>query len=176
MKCVSALAAMTVIVLGTPAIALASTIGPGSGPAGPGQVRLVCPAPPGQHLRPRTVRITHVKARTVRVRLRIAHVKRLRTLPPGTVVCGFPRGCPPRPLTFDVASGSSTLTEVSGPVLAPPQEFRYHGQLYTIMSVNPGADSFTVFRDGLLFVNHGPAITGATGFMACTTARSAENR
>jgi hypothetical protein len=71
-----------------------------------------------------------------------------------------------------VAPGSSTLTEVSGPVLAPPEEFRYDGQIYTIMTVNPGAGSFTVFRDGVLFVNHGPAITRAIGFMACTTARS----
>jgi hypothetical protein len=40
------------------------------------------------------------------------------------------------------------------------------------MTVNPGAGSFTVFRDGLLFVNHGPAITRAIGLMVCTTARS----
>jgi hypothetical protein len=67
-----------------------------------------------------------------------------------------------------MAPGSSTLTEVSGPVLAPPEEFSYHGQIYTIMTVNPGAGRFTVFRDGTLFVNHGPAITRATGFMVCT--------
>jgi hypothetical protein len=36
------------------------------------------------------------------------------------------------------------------------------------MTVNPGAGSFTVFRDGMLFVNRGPAIARATGFMACT--------
>jgi hypothetical protein len=52
------------------------------------------------------------------------------------------------------------------------EEFSYHGQIYTIMSVNPGAGSFTVFRDGLLFVNRAPVITRATGFMVCTTARS----
>ena len=67
-----------------------------------------------------------------------------------------------------MAPGSSTLTEVSGPVLAPPEEFSYHGQIYTIMTVNPGAGRFTVFRDGTLFVNRGPAITQATGFMVCT--------
>jgi hypothetical protein len=155
MKCVSALAAMTVIVLGTPAIALASAIDPGSGSGGPGQVRIVCPPPPGKHVRPRPV--------PARVR-----VKRHGTPPRGRLVCPFPRGCPPRVLTFDMAPGSSTLTEVSGPVLAPPEEFSYHGQIYTIMTVNPGAGSFTVFRDGLLFVNHGPAITRATGFMVCT--------
>jgi hypothetical protein len=66
-----------------------------------------------------------------------------------------------------MASGSSTLTEVSGPVLAPPQEFSYHGNTYTIMSVNPGADSFTVFGNGWLFVNSGAAITDGIAFMAC---------
>jgi len=149
MRCVSALAALTIIVLGTPAIALASTIDPGSG--GPGQVRTVCPPPPGKHVRPRP-----------------GHVERHGTRPRDRLVRPFPRGCPPRALTFDMAPGSSTLTEVSGPVLAPPEEFSYHGQIYTIMTVNPGAGSFTVFRDGMLFVNHGPAITRATGFMVCT--------
>jgi hypothetical protein len=105
MKCVSALAAMTVIVLGTPAIALASTIDLGSGPGGPGQVRIVCPPPPGKHVRPRP---------------RPVRVKRHGTRPRGRLVRPFPRGCLPRALTFDMASGSSTLTEVSGPVLAPP--------------------------------------------------------
>ena len=70
-------------------------------------------------------------------------------------------------LRFDLATGSSTLTEVSGPILAPTQEFSYGGDTYTIMSVNPGADSFTVFKDGFLFVNKGAAITGGTGFMIC---------
>lgn len=32
----------------------------------------------------------------------------------------------------------------------------------------PGAGRFTVFRDGVLFVNDGPAIARATGFMVCT--------
>jgi hypothetical protein len=58
-KCVSALAALTVIVLGTPAIALASTITAGSGP--PAQTRIVCPPPPAKHakhVRPRLIRVT----------------------------------------------------------------------------------------------------------------------
>jgi hypothetical protein len=71
-------------------------------------------------------------------------------------------------LRFDLATGSSTLTEVSGPILAPTQEFSYRGDTYTIMSVNPGADSFTVFKDGFLFVNKGTAITGGSGVMCCT--------
>ena len=48
------------------------------------------------------------------------------------------------------------------------QEFSYGGDTYTIMSVNPGADSFTVFKGGLLFVIKGTAITGGTGVMCCT--------
>ena len=146
MRCVSAFAAMTVIVLGTPAIAMAGTLSPrsGSGPGGgPGQVRIACALPPGQHVRPRLVR--------VRLHGRRHHVR---------LCC--------RPLVFDVAPGASTLTEVSGPVLAPPEVFRYQGQTYTIMSVNPGAGTFTVFRGGMLFVNHGPAITRALAVMACT--------
>ena len=35
------------------------------------------------------------------------------------------------------------------------------------MSVNPGADSFTVFENGRLFVNNGNAITNGVGLMAC---------
>jgi hypothetical protein len=66
-----------------------------------------------------------------------------------------------------MAAGSSALTEVSGPTLAPAQEFTYDGDTYTIMSINPGADSFTVFKDGFLFVNKGDAITGGTGVMCC---------
>jgi len=156
-KCVSALAAMTVIVLGTPAIALAGTISSGSGPGGPGQVRIACPLPPAKHAK-------HGR----HVRPRVARVRRPGARPRGRLACPFPGGCLARPLTFDMAPGSSTLTEVSGPVLAPPEEFSYRGQIYTIMSVNPGAGSFTVFRDGMLFVNHGPAITRAHGFMVCT--------
>ena len=38
---------------------------------------------------------------------------------------------------------------------------------YTIMSVNPGADSFTVFLNGWRFVNNGATITDGIGFMAC---------
>jgi hypothetical protein len=157
-KCVSALAALTVIVLGTPAIALASTIAPASGPGHPGQVLLACPRPGGKPVAIRFRRV-NVKGR-VKVKGHLKHV-RIR------LACPFGRGCPPLALTFDLAPGSSTLTEVRGPVLAPPEEFRYDGQTYTIMSVNPGADSFTVFRDGMLFVNKGPAITRATGFMVC---------
>jgi hypothetical protein len=163
-KCASAFAAMTVIVLGTPAIALASTVGSGSGPApGPGgQVQIVCTVGPGQQLSTRVVRI---RAKVGRIAPGVIRLKLHGRPPRGFLACPFPRACPP--LTFDMAPGSSTLTEVSGPVLAPPEEFSYQGQTYTIMSVNPGAGSFTVFRDGALFVNQGPAITRGIGLMTC---------
>ena len=66
-----------------------------------------------------------------------------------------------------MAAGSSTLTEVSGPTLASSQEFSYDGNTYTIMSVNPGADSFTVFVNSWLFVYKGAAITDGVGVMTC---------
>jgi hypothetical protein len=159
-KSATALAAMTVIVLGTPAIALASTIGSGSGQAGPpgppGQVAIACPGPHGKPVR--------FKVHPVQFKLH-AKITRLPRNVRIRVFCRLGPGCPPAPLRFDMASGSSTMTEVSGPVLAPPEQFAYDGQIYTIMSVNPGAGSFTVFRDNFLFVNNGPAITGATGFL-----------
>jgi hypothetical protein len=85
------------------------------------------------------------------------------------------QACPPghafghkQSLTFAVASGSSTVYEVSGPTLAPAEEFRYDGSTYTIWSVNPGADSFTMSSGASLFVNEGPSITSATGYLVCS--------
>jgi hypothetical protein len=182
MKCASALAAMTVIVFGTPAIALASTAGSGpgsgSGYGPPGQVTIACPP----------VNIGRFKRTKLKGILFPAPGKpgpgtyvpgpgkpgKVVFVRPGKRVhfrisCSFrPRGCPRKAVTFDLASGSSTLTEVSGPVLAPPEEFTYDGSTYTIMTVNPGADSFTVFQNGSLFVNSGPAITDGTGLLACS--------
>lgn len=169
MKCASAFAAMIVIVLGTPAIALAGTVG--SGPGGPGRVQIMCSVPGKQVVRLKQVQVVRLKHRGRRRAVQFSWVgkpPRGRLLP----FCPLPRACPPGVLTFDMGSGSSTLTEVAGPVLAPPAEFRYQGEDYTIMSVNPGDGSFTVFRDGALFVNNGPAITRGVGFMGCTTVRS----
>jgi hypothetical protein len=132
-KSASALAAMTVIVLGTPAIALAGTIGSGSGQPSsgpPGQVALACPRLHGKPVR--------VKVHPVQFKLH-AKIARLPRNVRIRVFCRLGPGCPPAPLRFDMASGSSTMTEVSGPVLAPPEQFAYDGQIYTIMSVNPGA-------------------------------------
>ena len=209
LRCASALAAITIIVLGTPALALASTVGSGPG-QGPGQVFvqvsgqpvhvIACPRPHGKPVPRKLLPVKRGKG----ARIRVACGFRKGCLPPAAVrkICRAGKGCPPvnisvfcRPgkgcppanlrlvcavpkplpkacpsatLTFDVASGSSTLTEVSGPVLAPVEQFQYDGQTYTINTVNPGADSFTVFTGNVLFVNSGPAITDGIGHMVCT--------
>ena len=85
-----------------------------------------------------------------------------QTCPPGHAFAQ------PKALTFAVASGSSTVYEVSGPTLAPAEEFRYEGSTYTIWSVNPGADSFTMSLGASLFVNEGQSITSATGYLICS--------
>lgn len=74
----------------------------------------------------------------------------------------------PKSLTFAVASGSSTVYEVSGPTLASADVFSYDGSLYTIWSVNPGADSFTMSLGATVFVNEGSSITNATGYLVCS--------
>jgi hypothetical protein len=95
---------------------------------------------------------------------------------PAAAMAGTGQGqfaCPPhhrlsQKFTFDMASGSSTVYEVAGPTLAPPDQFSYAGSAYTIWSVNPGADSFTMSLGASLFVNDGPAITDATGYLFCS--------
>ena len=88
--------------------------------------------------------------------------------------CPFPepvpqvkvKECEKQLLTFSVAAGSHALTEVSGPELWPTEQFIYDGNVYTIMSINPGADQFTAFVNNLLFTNNsGADITNATGVM-----------
>jgi len=172
MKRIAAMAALVITMLAVPATAaMASTGGPGAGGSGaggqgpgygrPGPIQVACP-------------LVHHKGRSWIYQQRRRHGKLVRV----RVDCPFipakpvpvrpvPR-CRPEVLRFDLAAGSSTLTEVSGPILAPTQEFSYDGDTYTIMSVNPGADSFTVFKDGFLFVNKGTAITSGTGVMCCT--------
>jgi hypothetical protein len=155
MKRIAALTALAITLLAVPATAaMASTGGHGSGYAKPRPVQLVCP---------RIHRFRFHRVYVIRHHKRIGVRIRIGCPVP---VKPFPRGCPPELLRFDLAAGSSTLTEVSGPILAPAQAFSYHGSTYTIMSVNPGANSFTVFRDGFLFVNKGAAISG-TGLMTC---------
>jgi hypothetical protein len=171
MKRIAALAALVITMLAVPAAAaMASTSGsaPSDGGPGygrPGPVQVACRLP--YRLHRGHFKITP-KTRAYAIRYRLGKSKPPYLICPNIPAKPLPRGCKPQVLTFDMAAGSSTLTEVSGPVLAPPQEFTYDGNTYTIMSVNPGADSFTVFLNGWRFVNNGATITNGIGFMACT--------
>jgi len=177
MKRFAVLAALMVALLAIPVAAMASS-GSGGGSGGPGYappraVQAVCPVP--LRLRKGHPKQVFVRGKVVAIKGKLPPKALLRLLRHGKkgrveIVCKFRPGpplCRGPILRFDVASGSSTLTEVSGPTLWPTQTFVYRGGTYTIMSVNPGADSFTVFYDNILFVNHGAAITNGVGFMAC---------
>ncbi|MGD0243023.1 MAG: hypothetical protein ABSB59_22290 [Streptosporangiaceae bacterium] len=167
MKRIAAMAALVITMLAVPAtaaMASTSTGGPGPGQSGAGYgrpgpiVRVACPP-------------VHRKVRTeilYRLHRRLGKPVTVRLTCPYIPAKPVPKlACRPSLLRFDLATGSSTLTEVSGPILAPTQEFSYRGATYTIMSINPGANSFTVFKGGFLFVNKGAAVTGGTGFMIC---------
>jgi hypothetical protein len=82
-----------------------------------------------------------------------------------------PKVCEKQLLTFSVAADSHALTEVSGPELWPTEQFIYDGNVYTIMSINPGADQFTAFVNNLLFTNNSSdAITNAVGvIISCSS-------
>jgi hypothetical protein len=169
-KRLAALASLIVTLLATllavPTTAMASTAMASTAGSGPSSTKIVCPP----------LRLLHGKhGKHVKVKVLL----RLRKHPKGKpvqvrIVCPapFPNGCRLRPLVFDAASGSSTLTEVSGPTLAPAEEFFYAGSIYTINTVNPGADSFTVFRNNFLFTNSGPAITNGHGILLCSPPKS----
>jgi hypothetical protein len=170
MKRIAAIAALIIIsTLAIPAAAMASTSTSGSGPgyAKPGPAWIVC-------LLPATLRHEQVKINS-KARLKVIEfLRRHKHGKPVTIrvscpdVRPAPRSCRPELMRFDMAAGSSTLTEVSGPMLTPPEQFSYDGSTYTIMSVNPGADSFTVFVNNALFVNKGPAITDGIALMSCS--------
>ncbi len=172
MKRIAALAALVITMLAVPAAAaMASPSGSGPGYGRPPRpVQIACPAPFRLHkLHQGQAKITVKDRAYIQAFLRAhRHGKpvTIRLICPNISPRPFPKGCKPQ-VRFDMAAGSHVLTEVSGPVLAPPQEFTYRGNTYTIMSVNPGADSFTVFKNGWLFVNHGAAITDGVGLMAC---------
>src|SRR6266566_2053858 len=168
MKRIAALAALMITMLAVPATAMAST---GADHGGPGYgtprlVQVACPFP--SRLRKGHFNVKVYARAYLKARLKAHwHGKPIRIICPYIPAKPLPKGCKPEILRFDMAAGGSTLTEVSGPTLAPTQEFIYHGSTYTIMSINPGADSFTVFVNGFLLVNKGAAITDGIGFMGC---------
>jgi hypothetical protein len=189
MKRFAVLAALMVALLAIPATAMASSgSASGGGSGGPGYappraIQAVCPVP--FRLRKGHLKQVFVKGKVVRISAKLPPKALLKLLRHGKgrvefirhgkkgrveIVCKFRPGpplCLGPILRFDVATGSSTLTEVSGPILWPTETFTYRGGTYTIMSINPGANSFTVFYNNILFVNHGAAITNGVGFMAC---------
>jgi hypothetical protein len=170
MKRIAAIAALIIIsTLAIPAAAMASTSTAASGPsyARPGPVWIVCLLP--ARLRHEQIKInSRGRLKAIEFLRRHQHGKPVTFRISCPDVRPAPRSCPPQLMRFDVASGSSTLTEVSGPMLTPPEQFRYDGSTYTIMSVNPGADSFKVFVNNALFVNNGPAITDGIALMSCS--------
>jgi hypothetical protein len=160
MKRIAALAALVVTMLAVPAAAAladtgASTGGSGPGYGRPGPVQVACGSGyinGGYRLPACTKRHRHGLPLPIRI------------------VCPnpYPKVCATQQLVFNVAAGSSTLTEVSGPVLSPKQQFSYGGGTYTITTVDPGGGSFTVAKDGCLFHDQGTAITDGVGQMGCS--------
>ena len=149
MKRIAAGAALIVTMLAVPAGAAMASTG-GSGSDRPLQGPSMCPAPSQHHHH--NHKSTQSGACTMSAKY----------CPPGYALAE------PQAFTFDVASGSSTVYEVSGPELASAEEFSYGGSIYTIWSVNPGASSFTMSLGETLFVNQGSDITNATGYLICS--------
>jgi hypothetical protein len=170
MKRIAALAALVITMLAVPAAAaMASTSGSGPGYGQPPRlVQVACPLPRQFHQGHFNFKIT-VKDGAFLKAHRLGKPVRLRIICPNIPAKPFTKVCGPQALRFDMAAGSSTLTEVVGPVLAPPHGFSYDGNTYTIMSGNRGDGSFTVFLNGWLFVNHGAAITDGIGLMGCSS-------
>jgi hypothetical protein len=191
MKRIVALAALMITMLAIPTAAMAGTTG---SPPGPGTVSVAVggpgPVPPGvvvacrlpkllrgKHSRVQVTINGQVKVNGQGVPITIAQLfKRGKHGKPVSIriFCGRrlvkpkPQPCLGQAITFSGAAGSSALTEVSGPTLTPPEQFTYDGNTYTIMSVNPGAGTFTVFLNNFLF-KPGAAITTATGYLTCAS-------
>ena len=172
MKRIAAMAALVITVLAVPATAaMASTGGPGgggSGAGGPGaRLRQAGAHPGGVPPSAPQGPFLDVPAAPPARQAR-AGSRRLPVHPgqagPGQAGPALPAG------GAEVRHGrrEQHAHRGPGPDPGPAQELSYDGDTYTIMSVNPGADSFTVFKDGFLFVNKETAITGGTGVMCCT--------
>jgi hypothetical protein len=167
-KRIAAVAALIVAMLAVPAAAMASTGSSGSDHTASGQ--FACPKPYLFQHRPHNVRIRgriHVN----RYFRHNRHNRVIRGCPFPLPYQGPPQAqqfCGAGNFTFDLASGSSTFTEVSGPRLAAAQEFTYDGNTYTVWTVNPGGDSFTAALNNSLFVNEGSSITDGSATLLCS--------
>jgi hypothetical protein len=153
MKRIVAIAALAVAMASIPATAMASTGGPAPGP---GPVPARCPAgvsvpPPGRALVPvakpapgKPVVVAVVCCGQVQVRRNTT-----RPVPVG-------RFCRVQTVVFDMAAGSSVVTEVHGVRVHHGERLLFQGQLYTVSSV--WGNHFDVDHQGRLVVNTGPAI------------------
>jgi hypothetical protein len=169
MKRIAAIAAMTVALgAAVPATAMASTVSPAPGP-GPVQVPLPAKClPPGV-----TVRVPGKVKPPVKPPVGV--IKPVRGKPVAVLVlgcCGVkprhgvpksPQVCRAQVVEFDMAAGSSVVTEVHGPRLHAGEHLLYQRQVYTVRSVW-GRD-FDVNRQGALVTNNGPAIHDGIAFV-----------
>ena len=164
MKRIAALAAVTIGLLAIPAAAMASTVGSGDSGSSSGTTL-------GVHLQPKGCYVVWYKvdhqAKKYFYWWQNGHEYKAPFCPfPEQIPLPPPQVCEKQLLTFSVAAGSHALTEVSGPELWPTEQFIYDGNVYTIMSINPGADQFTAFENNVLFsTNDSTAITNATGYI-----------
>jgi hypothetical protein len=162
MKRIAALAATIIGLLAIPTAAMASTVGSGDSGSSSGATLEV-------HLQPKECYVVWYKvdhhAKKYFYWWQNGHEYTAPFCPfPEQIPLPPPKVCEKQLLTFSVAAGSHALTEVSGPELWPTEQFIYDGNVYTIMSINPGADQFTAFVNNLLFTNNsGAASTPATG-------------
>jgi hypothetical protein len=172
MKRIAAIAAMTVA-LGTavPATAMASTDSPAPGP---GPVQVPVPAkclPPGGVIFRGPVKVKPVK----QVKPPVGVIKPVRGKPVAVLVLGccglkLPRNAPgtvhacrAQVVEFDMAAGSSVVTEVHGPRLHAGERLLYQRQAYTVRTV--WGREFDVDQHGTLVVNNGPAIHDGTALV-----------
>jgi hypothetical protein len=163
MKRIAAIAALTVALGAIPATAMAST---GSTKPAPGPVQTPVPVavrclPPGATARPPVIvkappgTVKPVKVKQVVVAC-CGQIRR-GTKPgtkPGTKLAA--RVCLSQVVVFDMAAGSSVVTEVRGPRLHRGERLLYQQEVYTVESV--WGRTFDVDRQGHLVVNTGPAI------------------
>jgi hypothetical protein len=155
MKRIVSIAALAVALASIPATAMASTGSPARGPgpvpaAGPARCPVgVIKPPPGGVVVP-VVKPAPGKPVVVVVAccgqvLRSSHRPVRAT-----------RVCQSQTVVFDMAAGSSVVTEVHGARLHHGERLLYKGQLYTVRSV--WGDHFDVDQRGSLVVNTGQSI------------------
>jgi hypothetical protein len=164
MKRIAAIAALTVALGGIPVTAMASTASPAQGPGpAPAPVRLSCPprvikpAPaPTPTSAPKPVQVKPAPGKPVFYVVCCGQPLTPRSSVRPVVVSVRTRACKAQVVVFDMAAGSSVVTEVSGARLHSGERLRYQREVYTVRSV--WGRKFDVDQGGKLVVNTGPAI------------------